>query len=37
VNYNDTFAMQPWMKGVAEGHVVAAPNTENLASLYPAP
>jgi peptide/nickel transport system substrate-binding protein len=35
VNYNDTFAMQPWLKGVAEGHVVDAPNTENLVSLHP--
>jgi peptide/nickel transport system substrate-binding protein len=35
INYDDTFAMQPWLKGVPEGHVVAAPNTVNLAGLYP--
>lgn len=35
VNYNDTFVMQPWLKGVAEGHVVAAPNSESLAYLSP--
>jgi peptide/nickel transport system substrate-binding protein len=35
VNYNDTFAMQPWLKGVAEGHVVTAPNSELLAFLHP--
>jgi peptide/nickel transport system substrate-binding protein len=35
VNYNDTFVMQPWLKGVPEGHVVTAPNSESLAALYP--
>jgi len=35
VDRGDVFVMQPWLKGVAAGHVVAAPNTENLAALYP--
>lgn len=35
VDSNDTFVTQPWLQGVAQGHVVAAPNSENLAGLYP--
>jgi peptide/nickel transport system substrate-binding protein len=35
VDYNDTFVAQPWLKGLPEGHNVAAPNQENLAGLYP--
>ena len=35
VDSNDTVVMQPWLKGVAEGHVVVAPTTLNLSALYP--
>jgi peptide/nickel transport system substrate-binding protein len=35
VSSSDTFVMQPWLKGVPEGHLVVAPNSELLAGLHP--
>lgn len=35
VDSNDTFVVQPWLQGIVQGHVVAAPNSENLAGLHP--
>jgi len=35
VDRDDVMVTQPWLKGVAAGHVVAAPNTLSLAALYP--
>lgn len=34
-NRNDVFVSQPWLKGLAAGHVVAYPYTVNLTALYP--
>jgi peptide/nickel transport system substrate-binding protein len=33
VNQDDFMVAQPWLKGVAESHVVAAPNTLSVAGL----
>jgi peptide/nickel transport system substrate-binding protein len=34
VNQNDFMVAQPWLKGVAKAHVVAAPDSLSLAALY---
>lgn len=36
VNQNDVFVAQKWLKGLPQGHVVAAPYSVRLAALYPA-
>ncbi len=33
VNQDDFMVAQPWLKGVAQAHVVAAPNTLSIAKL----
>lgn len=35
VNQNDVFVAQRWLKGLPQGHVVAAPYSVRLAALYP--
>lgn len=35
VDRNDVMVAQPWLKGIAEGHVVSAPNALLLDPLYP--
>jgi peptide/nickel transport system substrate-binding protein len=34
VNQNDFMVAQPWLKGVAQAHVVTNPNSLSLADLY---
>jgi peptide/nickel transport system substrate-binding protein len=34
-NVDDAMVAQPWLKGIPQAHVFAAPETLNLAALYP--
>jgi peptide/nickel transport system substrate-binding protein len=34
-NVDDAMVAQPWLKGIPQSHVFAAPETLNLATLYP--